>query len=319
MKITVLRGGPSAEREISLISGSAVAAALRSVGHDVFESDISPADLAGLDHPADVIFPVLHGAFGESGELQEILEQRKLPFVGSGSRASRIAIDKIATKQIWKRGGLPTPAWQLITRSTAESARMAAPCVIKPIDNGSSIDVLLCRTQTQTDQAYERLLEKYAKVMAEKLIEGSELTVGLLEEEPLDPIRIVVKRDFFDFEAKYKGCGTEHHFDLDLPAHVVDRCRQLARKANQLAGARDLARVDLMLDRDNNPWLLEINTLPGFTPTSLLPEAAAHAGIEFGPLVDRLATRALSRATSPTPVVRLGPALAKKPLRQKIA
>jgi D-alanine-D-alanine ligase len=319
MNITVLRGGPSAEREISLVSGSAVAAALRSVGHEVFESDISPADLSGLDHAADVVFPVLHGAFGESGELQEILEGRNIPFVGSGSRASRIAINKIATKQLWKRGGLPTPAWQLITRATADGDRMPAPCVIKPIDNGSSIDVLLCRTQAQADEAFDHLLSKYREVMAEKLIEGIELTVGLLEEEPLDPIRIVVKRDFFDFDAKYKGCGTEHHFDLDLPAHVVDCCRQLGRRANQLVGARDLSRVDLMLDRENNPWLLEINTLPGFTPTSLLPEAAAHAGIEFGPLVDRLATRAVSRAAAPAPVVRLGPALANKPLKQKIA
>jgi D-alanine-D-alanine ligase len=320
MKITVLLGGPSAEREISLISGAAVAQALRDVGHDVSESDISPDDLSGLDHPADVIFPVLHGAFGESGDLQEILEQRDLPFVGSGSRASRIGINKVATKRLWEAAGLPTPSYQLVTRFTPAPARMAAPCVVKPIESGSSIDVIICRTQAQADGAYGQLLEKYDEVMAEELIEGMELTIGLLEEEPLDPIRIVVKREFFDYDAKYNGCGTEHHFDLDLPNEVVDQCRQLARKANRVVGARDLARVDLMLDQNHQPYLLEINTLPGFTSTSLLPEAAAHAGIEFGPLVDRLASRAQMRGmVRSVPVVKLGPALAKKMLKQKIA
>jgi len=306
MNITVLLGGPSAEREISLISGKAVAAALRQAGHDVFESDISPTNLIGLDHPADVIFPVLHGEFGESGELQEILEQRNLPFVGSGSVASRIGIDKIATKRLWLNAGLPTPHWEVVSRATATKNRMPAPCVVKPIANGSSIDVFICRTQDQATRAYEALLTRYSHIMAESLIDGPELTISILEEQPLDPIRIVVKREFFDFDAKYKNCGTEHHFDLNLPESVIDHCRDLARRANHLVGARDLARVDLMLDRASNPYLLEINTLPGFTPTSLLPEAAAHAGIDFPCLVDRLATRAaLRHPESLTPVVRI--------------
>jgi D-alanine-D-alanine ligase len=260
-----------------------------------------------------VIFPVLHGALGESGELQEILERRNLPFVGSGSRASKIGINKVATKRLWEDAGLPTPAYQVISRFTPANDRMRAPCVIKAIDNGSSIDVLVCRSQQQADEAYDHLLDKYDQIMAEQFIQGTELTIGLVEEEPLDPIRIVVKRDFFDFEAKYKGHGTEHHFDLNLPLNVVDQCRQLARMANRVLGARDLARIDLMLDQSNRPYLLEINTLPGFTPTSLLPEAAAHAGIEFGPLVDRLVTRAYMRSAAPAkPAVRLGDALIRR-------
>src|SRR4051794_24346668 len=139
MKVTVLYGGPSAEREISLISGRAVIDGLRSMGHEVFASDVSPTDLSGLSHPADVIFPVLHGAFGESGELQEILEQRGLCFVGSGSRASRLGMDKVETKRAWERAGLPTPPYAMITDEHDEAAAHAvgAPCVVKAIDSGS--------------------------------------------------------------------------------------------------------------------------------------------------------------------------------------
>src|SRR5688500_8564727 len=292
MKVTVLYGGPSAEREVSLISGRAVINALRSVGHDVFASDVSPADLSGLDHPCDVVFPVLHGEFGESGELQEILEQRGIPFVGSGSMASKLGMDKVAAKCAWQNAGLPTPAWEVVTRP-APATTLPPPCVVKPVDSGSSIEVNICKAQLDADLACERVLEHHLDALVEQFIDGPELTVGLLEEEPLDPIRIVVKREFFDYEAKYNGgCGTEHHFDLDLPHQVAMRCRELAREANRIIGCRDLARVDIMLDKRLEPWLLEINTMPGFTPTSLLPEAAAHAGVDFGQLVDRLVRRA---------------------------
>jgi len=300
MKVTVLFGGPSEEREISLISGKAVIDALRSAGHDVFASDVSPADLSGLDHPADVVFPVLHGAFGENGELQELLELRGMPFVGSGSAASRIGIDKIASKRLWKNSGLPTPPWELITRA-APLPTLAAPCVVKPIDSGSSIGVHLCHTEIEVELACDLVLETHDRAMVERLIEGMELTVGLLEEQPLEPIRIVTSHEFFDFDAKYKAAGAEHHFDLGLPDDVAANCRELARDANRILGCRDLARVDMMLDKELSPHLLEINTMPGFTPVSLLPEAAAHAGIGFGALVDRLVRRAFERGADIRP------------------
>lgn len=298
MKVTVLCGGPSSEREVSLVSGRAVIDGLRQMGHEVFSSDISPSDLSGLDHPADVIFPVLHGQFGEDGQLQEILESRRLPFVGSGSAASRLGMNKVRTKQAWEKAGLPTPAYRVIRRGEA----MVDPpgsCVVKAIESGSSIDVYLCKAPAElpasAHAAVKEVLSRHPEALVEQFIDGVELTVGLLEEEPLAPIRIVPKRDFFDYEAKYKASDTEHRFDTGLPPEVVERCRDLARRANQVVGARDLARVDIMLDAQNNPFLLEINTLPGFTPKSLLPEAAKHAGIEFGPLVDRLARRAAAR------------------------
>jgi len=294
MKITVLYGGPSDERKVSLISGQAVADGLLSMGHDVLLADILPADLSALDKPADVIFPVLHGAWGESGELQEILEQRRLRFVGSGSRASQLGMNKVETKKVWQQAGLPTPAWSVIKRGQP-LGNLPAQCVVKAIDSGSSIDVYICKSPADAIQAVKKVLAKHESVLVEQFIDGAELTVGLLEEQPLAPIRIVSKVEFFDYEAKYNRSDTEHRFDTGLPRQVVEHCRELAGKANAAVGARDLARVDIMLDSAQKPYLLEINTLPGFTPKSLLPEAAKHAGIEFGPLVDRLVKRAAAR------------------------
>lgn len=299
MHITVLYGGPSAEREISLISGRAVIDGLKQAGHEVFGSDVSPDDLSGLDHPCDVVFPVLHGQFGESGELQEILESRKLRFVGSGSQASRLGMDKVETKEAWQRAGLPTPAWRVVT-SAAAPPPIPGSCVVKAISSGSSIDVFLCKTpaecEAQAASAIQTIVAKHGKALVEQYIAGPELTVGLLEEMPLAPIRIVPKTEFFDFEAKYKSSATEHRFDTGLPPALIDRCRELAREANRVVGARDLARVDIMIDEQTSePYLLEINTIPGFTSKSLLPEAAAHSGISFSQLVDRLVKRAGAR------------------------
>lgn len=300
MKVTVLLGGPSEEREVSLVSGAAVAKALREMGHEVFESDIAPDNLAALDHPTDVIFPVLHGWFGESGELQEILEARGLPFVGSGSKASRLGIDKVKTKQAWEAAGLPTPPYFTIRRGEKIPV-IPGTCVVKAIGSGSSIDVFVCKApaeaEAQATEAIGKILAKHDLCLVEKFVTGPELTVGLLEEKALAPIRIVPKGEFFDYEAKYKRNDTEHRFDTGLPPDVLERCQALAERANAVIGSLDLARIDIMLDESAGlqPYLLEINTLPGFTPKSLLPEAAAHAGIAFGPLVDRLAARAAVR------------------------
>jgi D-alanine-D-alanine ligase len=296
MKVTVLYGGPSAEREVSLVSGKAVAAGLREAGHDVTEVDVRPETLdAALAKPADVVFPVLHGTWGEDGQLQAVLESRNIKFVGSGAAASRLGMDKAATKLAWEKAGLPTPPYELVTSANPVTA-ITAPCAIKAVDSGSSVDVFICKTQADADGALKTLLDKYGRALVEQFINGPELTVGLLEEKALAPIRIVAKVAFFDFEAKYKRNDTEHRFDTGLSTHLVEQCQRLAEKANAVVGARDLARVDIMIDEQTHePYLLEINTLPGFTPKSLLPEAAAHAGIRFPPLVDRLVKRAAAR------------------------
>jgi D-alanine-D-alanine ligase len=296
MNVTVLYGGPSAEREVSLVSGKAVAAGLREAGHKVNEIDVRPETLdAALANVADVVFPVLHGTWGEDGQLQTILEQRKIPFVGSGAAASRLGMDKAATKVAWEQAGLPTPPYELVTNANPTTA-IKAPCAVKAVDSGSSVDVYICKTQADADKALKTLLDKHGRALVEKFINGPELTVGLLEEKALAPIRIVAKVEFFDFEAKYKRNDTEHRFDTGLPAELVAKCQRLAEQGNAVVGARDLARIDIMIDEQTQqPYMLEINTLPGFTPKSLLPEAAGHAGIKFPQLVDRLVRRAATR------------------------
>jgi D-alanine-D-alanine ligase len=295
MKVTVLYGGPSAEREVSLISGNSVMDGLRQAGHEVFGSDISPTDQRGLDHPCDVVFPVLHGQFGESGELQEILERRGVPFVGSGSIASRLGMDKVQAKRAWENQKLPTPAYELITAGTA--TRVKPPCVVKPVDSGSSIDVFICRGEAEADDACHRVVTRHGRALVEQYVKGVEVTVAVLEDRALSPIRITTNHDFFDYTAKYVGNDAQHHFDLRLPEMLVKQLKDVALRAHDALGCRDLSRTDFMVDEKHRPWLLELNSMPGFTPKSLLPEAAAHDGIPFAQLVDRLVCRAYQRAS----------------------
>ena len=296
MKVTVLYGGPSDERKVSLVSGQAVIDGLRQAGHEVFPSDVSPADLSALDKPADVIFPVLHGKFGEDGQLQQILEQRRLRFVGSGSRASQLGFDKVAAKQVWDKLGLATAPYRVAQNGDAGQWRQVGlPCVIKAIDSGSSIDVFICNTDEEAARACATVAKGHGRALIEKFIRGIEITCGILEERPLPLIRIRTTRDFYDYTAKYEGNFTEHLFDTGLSADGQRQAQEMAMAAHQALGCRDLSRVDMIVE-DGRPVLLEINTLPGFTPKSLLPKAAGQAGIEFAQLVDRLARRGAQRS-----------------------
>jgi D-alanine-D-alanine ligase len=294
MKVTVLYGGPSAERDISLISGNSVIDGLRQAGHEVFGSDVSPSNLSGLDHRCDVLFPALHGQFGEGGELQEILERRGIPFVGSGSLASRLGMDKVQAKRAWENQKLPTPAYELLTKGPP--ARVKPPCVVKPVDSGSSIDVFICRGEAEMEDACHRVLTKHGRALVEQYVKGTEVTVAIVEERALSPIRITTHHDFFDYTAKYVGNDAQHHFDLRLPGNVVRQVKEIAMRAHEALGCRDLSRIDFIVDEKHRPWLLELNSMPGFTPKSLLPEAAAHDGVPFAQLVDRLVCRAYQRA-----------------------
>ena len=302
MRVTVLAGGPSNEREISLTSGRAVAAALKAAGHHVHFADVQPEDLSALDVPADVVFPVLHGAWGESGELQEILEARGVPFVGSGSAASRLGMDKIATKRAWQAAGLPTPPFRLVEAPVIRTA--PGPCVVKPVAGGSSIDTFLRKDAapeepTDIEGPVSYLVAKYGRCMVEQFVDGYELTVGILFDRALPPIWIDPgEGQWFDYQQKYSPSGAAHRFDLPpvIDAAGVAALQEMCLDAHRVIGCRDLSRVDVMLDRAGRPFLLEVNTMPGFTGRSLLPDAAREAGLDFPSLCDALATHAARRA-----------------------
>ena len=303
MRITVLAGGPSSERDISLTSGRAVAAALKDAGHTVHFADVTPEDLSGLDIPCDAVFPTLHGAWGESGELQALLEDRGIPFVGSGSAASRLGMDKVQTKTAWQQAGLPTPPFQLVTEPSVRTA--PGPCVVKPVDGGSSIDTFLRKAPAEEPVDIEGpvsyLVAKYGRCMVEGFVDGFEMTVGILFDRPLPPIWIdPAEGQWFDYQQKYNAVGGALH-RFDLPPVVtgddtfVERLQAIAVEAHAVVGCRDLSRVDVIIDRAGGIHLLEINTMPGFTGRSLLPDAAREAGIDFVTLCDALVVEAANR------------------------
>ncbi|MHC4995480.1 MAG: D-alanine--D-alanine ligase family protein [Planctomycetota bacterium] len=287
LNILVLGGGPDRERPVSLKSAAAVADALREAGHTVTESDITPEDLSALDTPCDVVFPVLHGPWGEGGGLQRILEERGLKFVGSGSEASARAMDKHDSKQTAEAAGVNTPAYQLLREDS--EITLPTPLVIKPIADGSSFGVNICHTDDEAIDAHREWGPRYEHLLAEAFTPGREMTVGILDGAPLPVLEITPGVDFYDYDAKYDRDDTEYRFDPEIPATTAEQMTEGALSIYRALGCRHLARVDFIVDDDQKPWFLEINTIPGFTDHSLLPKAAAKAGYSFPDLCDRLA------------------------------
>lgn len=286
---------------MSLQSGGEVAKALRAAGHNVTEADVMPDDLSAVEdaktHGIDVVFPVLHGPWGEGGPLQAVLEASGLPYVGCRQGAAARCMDKWATKRVARELGIPTAEAELLT-SPAQSRTVKAPVVIKAIDEGSSFGMAICQTEAEADAAVADLLSQYRQVMAERYIVGDELTVGVLVDTGGSPtalpvIKIVPAVAFYDYEAKYTRDDTQYLFDAEPPA-VLDQVQRFAEQAFAGLGCRHLARIDFMLDADQRPWLLEANTMPGFTSHSLVPKAAAEAGVPFPELCDKLVRMALA-------------------------
>ena len=301
LDITMLMGGPSDERDVSLVSGRAVAAALERAGHRVTARDIGPDDLSALDRKeAEVVFIVLHGAWGESGELQQICEDRGLAYVGSGPAASAAAMDKVAAKQRFVRCGLSTPEWVLLRRGAAPRDgaidRLGLPCVVKPVDSGSSVDLTVAVDAASRDRAIGEVAARHGQALVERYIRGRELTVGIVGEEALPIVEIIPPGGTYDYHAKYVSNETRYVVNPELPAGAQERLQADGMEAHRALGCRDLSRVDFILDAAGVPWVLEVNTIPGFTSHSLLPKAAAAAGIDFDALCDRLARMAMARA-----------------------
>ena len=306
LKVMVLAGGPDREREVSLVSGQQVEAALLAKGHDVRRRDILPDDLSALDEfrawRGDTLFLALHGAWGEGGALQRILDTRSLPYFGCRADAAALCMDKAATKDVLVRLGIPTPRYEVL--EPGQPMTFKAPVVIKPLNEGSSIGVAICKTQEKADRMRAELGGQYGRVLVEEMIVGTEMTCGVIElpgtpgksaHQALPPVKIVPATEFYDYEAKYLRDDTQYLFDA-LPAAVLDEVKRQAVAAFKACGCRHLSRVDFMIDQAGRPFVLEINTIPGFTSHSLVPKAAAHMGLPFPELCDRLAHIAVQNA-----------------------
>ncbi|MBI3045165.1 MAG: D-alanine--D-alanine ligase [Betaproteobacteria bacterium] len=291
-KVAVLMGGRSAEREISLKSGTMVLGALRKSGVDAHAFDPRASGLETLkSRRFERAFVALHGRFGEDGTVQGALEYLGIPYTGSGVMASALAMDKWRTKLLWRAAGLPTPPYELMTGRTdpADLARrLGLPLMVKPAREGSSIGMTKVTAVEKVAPAYALAARHDEVVIAERFIDGAELTAGILGEEPLPLIRLETPREFYDYEAKYFAGDTRYICPSGLPAAQERAVQEQALEAFRLLGCSGWGRVDAMLDRDGKPYLLEVNTIPGMTDHSLVPMAARAAGISFEDLVVKI-------------------------------
>jgi D-alanine-D-alanine ligase len=296
-KVAVLFGGRSAEREVSLKSGSMVLGALRQRGVDAHAFDPRDRSLDALiSERFDCVFIALHGRYGEDGTLQGALELLGIPYTGSGVLASALAMDKWRTKLVWQAAGVPTPRYELLTDTSdfaAVASRLGLPIMVKPANEGSSIGMSKVKRAEDLDEAYTLAANYDPLVIAEQFIEGTELTGGVLGHEALPLIRLETPRDFYDYEAKYISDDTRYILPCGLPAATERAIQAAGLRAFDTLGCRGWGRFDLMLDRAGNPYFLEVNTSPGMTDHSLVPMAARHSGISF----DELCVRILALAT----------------------
>lgn len=310
--VAVLAGGQSAEREVSLRSGVAVTAALRAGGHRVIELDPVRDDITSVNWrrvsigtssserfvSVDAVFIALHGAFGEDGELQNLLENRNVPFTGADALASYLAFNKSAAKQRFIADGIATPTAALIRATDpAGFARSAAhsigyPVVIKPDRQGSSIGVTIVPSPALLEAALAECFRFDSSGLIEAAVLGDEWTVAMIDDEPLPPIRIGTSRQFYDYTAKYAADDTQYAFD-DASPSLIKRISALGRSACRAIGTRGLARVDIRLDLAGLPYVLEVNTIPGMTDHSLVPKAAARVGLSMTALCERAIQSAL--------------------------
>ncbi|SDG44660.1 D-alanine--D-alanine ligase [Roseospirillum parvum] len=297
-RISVLMGGFSAEREVSLVSGAAAARALAELGHEVHPFDLQ-RDLKGLlahfeESRAEVVFNALHGRYGEDGALQGLLDILGLPYTHSGRLASALAMDKPTAKRLFAEAGIPVAEHRIVPAAElAHGDPLPRPYVLKPVDEGSSVGVTIVRPGDNTPPV-DPAAWGFGAVMVEAFIPGRELTVAVLgagpgqpEDQALAVTEITTQRGFYDYDAKYAAGGSRHVLPAEVPAAVAEEARRLSVLAHQTLGCRGVTRTDLRWD-GQTLFVLEINTQPGLTPTSLVPEQAALVGIDFAGLVQRM-------------------------------
>ena len=296
-KIAVLMGGPGSEREVSLATAHGVSKSLRSLGIDVVEVDVRDENFA-LPKDVDLAFITIHGTFGEDGQLQKILEDRGVRYTGDGVEGSRNAFDKILSKQKFLEHKVATPESEVIDAS--QRPKISVPLVVKPPRQGSTVGVVIVKSESELDRAIKEAGKYDRKLLVETFVSGRELTIGILGDQALPIIEIIPKGGFYDFNTKYPflnptaGASAQHVCPADIDATLTKKIQELALQAFRALGLTVYARVDVILSDAGEPFVLEANTIPGMTETSLLPEAAAVAGISYVDLCARII--ALSRA-----------------------
>jgi D-alanine-D-alanine ligase len=302
-RIALLAGGRSSEREVSLASGTIVAQALRRAGYEVTELDSAdPAFVTALQELApDIVFIALHGRSGEDGSIQGLLEQLRLPYTGSGVLASALAMDKRRSKLLYQAIGLNVPA-SLVLESDEPTPALRArdelivpitglPVVVKPVDGGSSVGISIVHEASELTPALEKAFAQSQTVLVEQFVSGTEITVSVLgnaEIAALPVVEVVPNAEFYDYAAKYDENGSVHFCPARIDAEVAALCQNQALAAHRAFGCRGVSRTDFIIDNTGLPWVIETNTIPGMTATSLLPQAAAEAGINLEELYTRL-------------------------------
>ena len=290
-KIAVLMGGPGSERDVSLATGRGVAKALRSLGAEVVEIDVRDENFQ-LPNDVDLAFITIHGTFGEDGELQKILEDRGVRFTGDGVEGSRNAFDKILSKEKFLEHKVATPESEVI--DAGRRPKMPVPLVVKPARQGSTVGVVIVKNESELDDAMKEAAKYDRKLLVEKFVSGRELTIGILGDQALPIIEIIPKGGFYDFNTKYPflnptaGASAQHVCPADIDATLTKKIQALALQAFRALGLMVYARVDVILSETGEPFVLEANTIPGMTEASLLPEAAAAAGIGYPELCARI-------------------------------
>lgn len=287
-KIAVLMGGPGSEREVSLASGVAVLKALCSRGLDAVAVDVM-GTCVELPPGTDLAFNVIHGTFGEDGQLQAILDGLGIPYTGAGAASSRLAFDKNLAKDVFQKHQVPTPRAEIVDVSGGPRLpSISVPFVVKPPREGSSVGVHIVRDAADAAAAMADAARHSSDLLVEEFIQGRELTVGILNDAALPVVEIAPREGFYDMANKYPwltgGVGSDYYCPADLDLETTHRVQQAALAAHRALGIEIYSRVDVLLDDQNRPFVLEANTIPGMTETSLLPKAAAVAGISFAKL-----------------------------------
>jgi D-alanine-D-alanine ligase len=300
-RVVVVMGGPSTEREVSIATGQPVCRALERLGYEVKSLDFDADFMSSLATiRPEVVFNALHGPGGEDGTIQGILDHLCIPYTGSDLRSCALAIDKHLTKKLLSAEGLPTAAWDTFDLDGGSlpllPGSLNLPLVVKPRDEGSSTGVSIVRTHEEWSRAMIAMSESRASVLAEEFIAGREFGCGILFDAPLPIAEIIpTNREFYDYEAKYAEGGSRHEIPATIDAGLTHRLQTLALSTHRLLGLRDYSRTDFIVTAAGRPYILEINALPGLTPTSLVPDMCAAVGITFDALVDRLVRAALER------------------------